>query len=189
MPGIHRDAAEWTLGHGQGTPFMLHNPRLKDLGGDPGREPSSRARPALDSSLNPLERPHLGDARPRSDSVDRQGDSEAGGARRAGARWMTRSFRGGHSPVNPAPAAGLVGCPGWWPGRRRTGWQSAGTRGAWQGRLVLPCVTRCLIQRPLCTGLNCSSAPEPCTRSLKPTLAGIQGAAARFDKEEKRPDG
>ena len=103
MPGILRDAAAWTPGRGQGSPFMLHNPRLKGLGRDPGREPSSRARPALDSSLNPLERPHLGDARPRRDSVDRQGDSEAGGGRRAGTRWMTRSFKGRAQPCEPRP--------------------------------------------------------------------------------------
>lgn len=35
--------------------------------------------------------------------MDRQGDSEAGGGRRAGTRRMTRSFRGAHSPVNPRP--------------------------------------------------------------------------------------
>lgn len=48
--------------------------------------------------------------------------------------------------MNPAPAAGLVGCPGWWPGRQGMSWQSAGTHRAWQGQLFLPSVTCFLIQ-------------------------------------------
>ena len=48
--------------------------------------------------------------------------------------------------MNPAPAAGLVGCPRWWPGRQGMSWQSAGTHRAWQGQLFLPSVTCFLIQ-------------------------------------------
>lgn len=40
--------------------------------------------------------------------------------------------------MNPAPAAGLVGCPGCWPGQHGMSWQSAGAHRAWQGQLSLP---------------------------------------------------